>query len=99
MGSRCHYPFWDKGSVCAHLLSAHRCRTAQDISYVFGSHGWFSSNRSFLSAGGVPCTEYETATRHRRYNHNPRLIQGANQPWLGTSVNDTTRRRLRGLSK
>ena len=71
MGSRCHYPFWDKGSVCAHLLSTHRCRTAQDISYVFGSHGWFSSNRSFLSAGRVPCTEYETAIRHRRYNHKP----------------------------
>lgn len=25
---------------------------------------------------------------------NPGLIKGANQPWLGTSVNETTRRRL-----
>jgi len=73
MGSRCHYPFWDKGSVCAHLLSTHRCRTAQDISYVFGSHGWFSSNRSFLSGGGVAHAEYEMATRYCRYNHKPRV--------------------------
>jgi hypothetical protein len=36
MGSRCHYPFWDKGSVCAHLLSTHRSRTVQDISWPSG---------------------------------------------------------------
>jgi len=69
MGSRCHYPFWDKGSVRAHLLSTHRCRTAQDVLCAFGSHGWFSSNCSFLSSGGVPGAEYEMAIRHRRYNH------------------------------
>ena len=80
MGSRCHYPFWSKGSVCAHLLSTHRCRAAQDILCVFGSDGWFSSNCSFLSGGGVP--EYEMATRRCRTTTNPALIQGASQPWL-----------------
>jgi len=51
------------------IQSTHRCRAAQDTLCAFGSHGWFSSNCSFLSSGGVPGAEYEMATRHCRYNH------------------------------
>jgi hypothetical protein len=40
MGSRCHYPFSDRGGVRAHLLSIHTSRTAPNPRCTPGSHGW-----------------------------------------------------------
>lgn len=49
MGSRCHYPFGDRGGVRAHLLEMHTARTAATI----GAYSVASEGRCSLPSGTV----------------------------------------------
>jgi hypothetical protein len=94
MGCRCHCPISERGGVRAHLLSTHRCRTAQTFFTYSAAVVGLRPTVAYSVAAASPVPN----TKRRRgiavTTTNPGLIQGANQPWLGTSVNDTTRRRL-----